>query len=137
MDIVFEVPGRPRGKGRPRFTKAGHAFTPKTTKDYEESIRSAFKESEMGHIAILDKPAQVFVSAWFKPPTRLRKADRQRAIDFSTPHTRKPDGDNILKAVCDALNGLAWDDDSQVYFANVAKYHSEREYLLVKIAYDC
>lgn len=30
------------------------------------------------------------------------------------PYTHKPDADNVAKAVLDALNGLAYEDDSQV-----------------------
>lgn len=36
-------------------------------------------------------------------------------------HTGVPDGDNILKAVQDALTGVAWRDDSQVCQATVCK----------------
>lgn len=37
-------------------------------------------------------------------------------------HTKKPDADNVLKAVLDALNGLAWVDDAQVFSATVRKF---------------
>jgi Holliday junction resolvase RusA-like endonuclease len=30
------------------------------------------------------------------------------------PHAGKPDVDNLIKAVTDALNGIAWRDDSQI-----------------------
>lgn len=33
----------------------------------------------------------------------------------------KPDGDNLCKGVCDAMNGLAWKDDSQVVDLHVLK----------------
>ena len=36
-------------------------------------------------------------------------------------HTAKPDFDNVTKAVCDALNGLAWGDDSQIAQATISK----------------
>lgn len=38
------------------------------------------------------------------------------------PHTSKPDAENIGKAVLDALTGLAWRDDSQVYSLLIEKY---------------
>jgi hypothetical protein len=40
------------------------------------------------------------------------------------PHTKKPDADNLLKAVMDALNKVAWNDDSQVISAKSSKFYS-------------
>jgi Holliday junction resolvase RusA-like endonuclease len=48
-------------------------------------------------------------------------------------HTGKPDADNILKAVCDALNGIVWHDDSQVAFARVLKQYGEEARLEIDI----
>lgn len=39
-------------------------------------------------------------------------------------HTRKPDSDNVLKAVKDSLNGLAWRDDSQVCKVHLEKHEA-------------
>ena len=41
--MTFTIEGQPQGKGRPRFTKSGHAFTPQATKDYENLIAESFK----------------------------------------------------------------------------------------------
>jgi Holliday junction resolvase RusA-like endonuclease len=40
------------------------------------------------------------------------------------PHIKKPDADNVAKAVLDALNGLAFEDDSRIYVLNVAKRYT-------------
>lgn len=37
-------------------------------------------------------------------------------------HTSKPDGDNLAKAVIDALNGLIWNDDNQIADMRSTKY---------------
>ena len=39
--VEIEVSGQPIGKGRPRFTKAGHAYTPTKTREYEKRIQAA------------------------------------------------------------------------------------------------
>ena len=44
-DIIITVPGEPRGKGRPRFTKRGFTYTPKDTADYEQKVRFCAQES--------------------------------------------------------------------------------------------
>lgn len=41
IKIKIEVQGQPQGKGRPRFTKLGRAYTPQKTKDYERRIQAA------------------------------------------------------------------------------------------------
>lgn len=40
--------------------------------------------------------------------------------------THKPDFDNVTKAVCDALNGIAYSDDSQIVDAMERKFYSEQ-----------
>jgi len=42
------------------------------------------------------------------------------------PHTAKPDADNLAKAAKDALKGIVWHDDSQVYRMVVTKEHVAR-----------
>ena len=41
---TFIINGEPTAKGRPRFTKRGHTYTPKKTKDYEDSIEKQLIE---------------------------------------------------------------------------------------------
>ena len=39
--VEIEVSGQPQGKGRPRFTKTGKAYTPDKTREYESRIQAA------------------------------------------------------------------------------------------------
>ena len=41
------------------------------------------------------------------------------------PHAKRPDSDNIVKAVLDGLNLIAYHDDAQVWAHNVRKVYSE------------
>ncbi len=47
--------------------------------------------------------------------------------------TTKPDGDNILKVVLDALNGLAYDDDKQVVKMGIIKVYGANPGLMVQV----
>jgi Holliday junction resolvase RusA-like endonuclease len=38
-------------------------------------------------------------------------------------HTKKPDIDNLAKAVMDALNGIVWKDDSQICELSAVKIY--------------
>lgn len=62
------------------------------------------------------KPVTVHVCAFFSMPNGW---SRQRKLDsYGEPHTSKPDGDNVLKAVLDALI----ENDQTVYYSSVGKY---------------
>jgi Holliday junction resolvase RusA-like endonuclease len=39
-------------------------------------------------------------------------------------HTSKPDIDNLIKGVFDAINGICWKDDRQVYEVHSKKFYS-------------
>jgi Holliday junction resolvase RusA-like endonuclease len=40
-------------------------------------------------------------------------------------HTKKPDCDNLAKSILDALNGIAYDDDSQICSLTVHKFYGD------------
>lgn len=113
---VFAVFGAPQGKARPRVTRYG-TYTPKKSREYEQRVREAWRQA--GHAGFGTVPVSVRVLAHFAPPRSVSKAKRAQML--RTPPLKKPDADNILKAVCDALNGLAYDDDAQVCTAQVFK----------------
>lgn len=53
--------------------------------------------------------------------------------DISSRRIRKSDWDNIGKLVCDALNGVAYDDDKCVCDARVVKLYGEVPHLRVRL----
>lgn len=113
MEIVVE--GEPKGKGRPRFTRTGHAYTPARTRDYEDLIAAcALKAMEGRHPIPKGVPVRVTIVAIFGVPVSWSKTRRTAALQGVMHHTRKPDIDNVQKAVCDALNGIVYEDDSQI-----------------------
>ena len=108
------VYGKPQGKARPRFTRQGRAYTPKNTVDYEEQIKQAYIAA--GGTLISDTaPILICITACFK---------RAKSNKMDSP-TLKPDADNIAKAVCDALNGIAYKDDKQITRLKVDKVWAE------------
>lgn len=91
----FEIEGEPVVKGRPRFTRNGRTYTPKTTVEAELRVAEAFKAAAGGFV-----PERSDVYALH--------------VLFEMGTLRRKDIDNLLKLVMDALNGVAWVDDHQV-----------------------
>lgn len=113
-EMIFNVPGMPQGKARPRFSGLSHTvYTPDSTHRYEKRIRDEFLAAGGGKFPE-DSYLAVRVVARFPIPKSYSKAKARECFSGIRYPTRKPDADNILKAVLDALNGAAYEDDRQV-----------------------
>jgi len=125
MAFTFTVPGEPQGKARPKVnTKTKAAYTPKKTRVYEERIRACFRLS--GGIRI-EGAVKVSVTAYFRIPKSCRKKERELIEAGKLLPVKKPDGDNIIKCVLDALNGEAYDDDKQVTSHKIEKRYAYKD----------
>ena len=126
----FSVPGPPRGKGRPRsfakLTKSGRVFqgnyTPDETRNNEAFVKSRFLAVNPG-VRPLDEPVFMRIRAYFAPPASTPKKKVAAMIAGQLCPTKKPDIDNIVKLYLDALNGLAYRDDSLVVELHCSKHY--------------
>lgn len=125
MKIRFIIPGEPQGKARPRVVrmKSGRSmsYTPDKTVAYEELVRQRFLTSANGKRFADDAPLEIWITAFMQMP---KSATKTRLAQMSTGKLqplKKPDLDNIMKIVCDALNGTAYRDDAQITKATLAK----------------
>lgn len=123
--VVIVVPGEPVAKGRPRivrnrFGPGVRAITPEKTKTFEGRVRDAAAAS-LGRRAPLTGRCELLVRAVFSLP-RSRWKKREPVVE--SLREGRPDVDNLLKAVADALNGMAYLDDRQVARAHVEKLDS-------------
>lgn len=138
--ITFSVPGPPHGKARARTvrSKKGESisYTPARTKYYEHQILSAFL-FEAGNpkkpVFAKGVPVRIRITAYYKPAARTTKKDMLKIQNGEKFPLRKPDVDNITKAVLDALNKAAYHDDSQVIEITARKFYSVNEGLTVEI----
>lgn len=121
MRVVFVIKGEPRGKGRPRFTKNGHVYTPAETINYETVVGLSYRNSAKGYK--FTSPVKVTIKAYHKPPKKSKKVVESMLNGHILP-TKKPDADNIAKIILDGLNHIAWDDDTQVVEMMVTKQYS-------------
>ena len=121
MTITFTVPGVPVGKGRPRFMRNGHPYTPQKTKDYEALVLRCWKE-QSGQEFAGGIPLSASIDAYFPVPKSTSRKKAQK-MD-GTLYLHKPDSDNIAKGVLDALNGSAYPDDCAVMIDGVWKRYT-------------
>jgi Holliday junction resolvase RusA-like endonuclease len=108
-EYSFVVPIRPKVKTRPRVLKNGHTYTEKATKIYESAVSQCYSGPKFD--------GQVEVSIVFKPTesvVTIRESDQVKS-------PLRGDVDNYGKAVLDALNGVAYDDDRQIAVLRLVK----------------
>ena len=132
--IRLEISGIPAGKGRPRFARRGHAYTPEKTREYEGRVAAAFYNSrekafQKGTPIIVDVIAKMPIPKSTSKKNRLEMLAREKML-------KKPDIDNIVKAVLDGLSGLAFPDDNQVWKIYAYKIYAEEPSTTVLISGD-
>lgn len=140
--VSFMVPGEPVAKGRPRFSvrksKDGGAYvsvrTPDKTVIYENQVKLEYRDQTGGFKFPDDAMLEIEIEAYFSIPKSTSKKKRAAMMDGTVRPTKKPDIDNVLKAVADSLNGIAYRDDSQIVSATVNKFYDAAPRLIVTIS---
>jgi Holliday junction resolvase RusA-like endonuclease len=125
--VTFMVDGNPVAKGRPRFAKRGkfvQTYTPQKTKDYESLVMDA-ASAAMGVTEPLTTPVKILIYIRMPIPASYSKKKHQDCLDQLIRPTKKPDWDNVAKAITDALNGIVYVDDCQIVEAHVTKRYSD------------
>jgi Holliday junction resolvase RusA-like endonuclease len=130
---IIVIPGKVAAKGRPRFTKAGHTYTPEKTVAYEDLVKLTY----MGKYGqdVLEGPLSATIIHCMAP-TKTDKAKKslyEQMLRGDIPPTKKPDLDNVVKSVLDSLNGIAYKDDAQVCELIVSRVYFRCDCLVVTI----
>ncbi len=126
--VSFPVPGEPVGKGRPKFTRAGHAYTPEKTRYYEQVVQMAAR-LKIQHP--FDGAVRIEICANYEIPKSASRKMRQSMLDKLARPLKKPDADNVAKIILDALNGIAYHDDKQVVELHVTKFYNDTPGVIV------
>jgi Holliday junction resolvase RusA-like endonuclease len=122
MIIEFFVP-EIRGKGRPRLTRNGHAFTDEKTRNYENLVKLlAMRAMEKAGATVTDKPVKATINAYFEIPKSYTKKKVQAIINGEIKPA-KPDLDNIIKSLLDGCNKIIFKDDVQIYEIKAEKHY--------------
>lgn len=125
--INFFIPGPPVGKGRPRAARRGKhitLYTPAKTVSYESTVALTAAQA-MGTRKPLIGALRADLIISLPVPASWSKKRTQAALDGLEHPTKKPDADNVVKAVCDAVNGIVWIDDVQVVALTAIKQYAQ------------
>lgn len=125
----FVVYDQPKPLSRPRVNrKTGHFYLPQKDQGARFQIRAAFLSlpevvadtfAEGDGFKPLLGPLRLTVTAWLKMPGDIPKKRLLTALPG-----RRPDLDNYIKQVEDALQGYAFLDDSQIVTIEARKRYA-------------
>lgn len=124
--MKFTIPGEPCGKARPRVVHNGNfsrAYTPEKTVNYETLVKLEYQR-QCGGAYISAGGIHMSIIARCAIPNSASKRKAQAMLDGAIRPTKKPDCDNIIKIICDALNGIAYKDDAQIISVSIEKRYS-------------
>ena len=120
----FYLKGIPT-KRRPRFTRTGRVYVDARTQEEEAAIAAAYRGAKLeGKVAI-------------KIDVYPKLAKSTPGSTTSAPMLKRPDADNIAKAILDGLQGKAYDDDKQVCRLQIEKHDQKRiatDYTVVTVS---
>ena len=121
--IEFTIPGQPKPQGRPRFFRRGKfvgTYDPKDSASYKDKVAHYARLTGMKPSTVAVKVGMKFI--FQRPQALMRKSSPEGLL----PCPKRPDMDNLMKAVMDGLIAIAWIDDSQIVNAVVQKLYCEK-----------
>lgn len=120
MKII--IPGTPVAKGRPRVSRWG-TYTPEKTVNYENLVKLSYMQQV--NKDPLDGALEAEMTFYFPIPKSYTKKKKELIKSGKLKFLKKPDIDNCIKAILDALNGVAFCDDNQVFKVTARKEYSD------------
>ena len=138
MEFLLHIAGEPVAQERPIFTTInGHprAMDPRKSREMKLLIAKMAREKMEGS-PLMEGPLVLYLKVWRVPPKSWSKKKREKAIGEAMGITSKPDCDNYLKLVQDALNGVVYRDDASIVMACVSKRWNKYPGMTVKVMND-
>lgn len=124
--VRIRIPGKPMGKQRARTLKNGFSYTPEKTVSYENFVKMIYRESGGGY---MEGPLRACIKIVYDIPKSTSKKNREKMLRGDLMPTKKPDIDNVQKIIFDALNGIAYKDDTQIVAVTAEKEYGPEPYV--------
>ncbi len=109
-------------------------YDPPKSKAYKQMVAAVVRSHmNLNGIQTIAEPLAVHLNFYFTPPKSYSKK-RIRAIETKEElFTKKPDVDNLGKAVLDGMNGIMFKDDAQIVGLTIGKHYGHKDYVDVKV----
>lgn len=127
MQISYFVAGVPKPQARPRMFRRGSfvsTYSPKT-KWFSDVVKASKEKKQlMKECGLNQFVKEIALELVFNMPIPKNTSKKKRAmLKFVT---KKPDIDNLAKAVMDAIGKVEiWRDDSQIAILKASKVYSD------------
>ena len=126
IQLKFEI--KPMAKQSFRTTRTGNKYLDASVIKYRKAIRNmAIAQMRNQKAEKIEGAVNMNIIFAFRRPKSLSKKER------TVPKTTKPDIDNLTKAILDALNGIAWNDDAQIAEISARKVWSKQNQIKIEI----
>jgi Holliday junction resolvase RusA-like endonuclease len=143
MEVRFSIPGEPTGKGRPRtnvmYSEKGfvdkktgktrntlvNEVTPQKTVNYEKLVKAVYADECDNYYFPDGSMLDLRIKAFYGIPKSKSKKDKERMRKRLLRPTKKPDMDNVVKIIADALNKIAYKDDTQIVDCQCRKFYAD------------
>ena len=136
--IEFKVEGRPVPQPRPRVyrtaTGKSKAVNSRQSINYKRIVKyAALSEMNKQRLTMTDRPLAMRLTFVFAPPKSYTKKKIEAVKSGELRYTKKPDLDNLAKAILDACNNTVYKDDSQIITLSINKEYGHTDHVLINI----
>jgi Holliday junction resolvase RusA-like endonuclease len=134
--IELHVAGKATTKQRPRFDpRTRRAYTPPSNIINENDVRSVWRDAGAPRIEGTPPIEIELVILVVRPQGHFNSKGElnKKGLSMPYPSNKRPDVDNGLKLVMDALNSRAYHDDVQVCRAQITREWSDWAETIIRI----
>ena len=134
--------GRPKHSGARLYDMGGEQFTALQLAQLAQCsavamtarLRRYSAAQAMGGAPMLVGDCRLEVEIVCSVPASWSQKKRAAALQGDIRPAKKPDSDNVIKAVCDGMNGVVWKDDVQAVEGWWRKTYGETPGVHVRVA---
>ena len=116
--MIYKLAGDPIALQRPRVLRSGYTYNPQAQEQEEARIQLRLQHHSSCPILT---PLSISITFFMPIPKSTPKKKRSKLV--SSPHSKRPDIDNLIKFVLDAANSIIFYDDSLVYSVTAQKIY--------------